>query len=82
VTAGTASLGPAGHADQAEQPSSSEETTMRHALVPVHLMHSARTAAASSRYDAEPETDETYGRPARRNRRSRRLATRVRRTRA
>jgi hypothetical protein len=56
---------------------------MRHALVPVHLIHSARSAAAgSARYGAEPKTDESYGRPARRSRRSRRLATRVRRTRA
>ena len=56
---------------------------MRHALVPVHLIHSARSAAASSaRYDAEPETDRTYGRPVRRSRRSRRPATRARRARA
>ena len=44
---------------------------MRHALVPVHLIHSARSAAAgSARYGAESETDESYGRPARRSRRS------------
>ena len=55
---------------------------MRHALVPVLLIHSARSAAAAARYDADPETDEVYGRPARRSRRSRRVATRVRRTRA
>ena len=55
---------------------------MRHALVPVYLIHSARAAASHARFDAEPETDETYGRPVRRGRRSRRLATRVRRTRA
>ena len=39
---------------------------MRHALVPVHLIHSARAAASQARFDAEPETDETYGRPVRR----------------
>ena len=56
---------------------------MRHALVPVHLIHSARSAAAgSARYDADPETDGAYGRPVRRSRRSRRLATRARRARA
>jgi len=83
VTAGTASPGPARHPDQAEQPSSSGEITMRHALVPVHLIHSARSAAAGhARYDADPKTDGTYGRPVRRSRRSRRLATRARRARA
>jgi hypothetical protein len=55
---------------------------MRHALVPVHLMHSARTAAA--RFDADPELDELEAHRARRvrwGRRSRRVATRTRRVR-
>jgi hypothetical protein len=81
VTPGTASGGPARHPEQAEQQRRSEETTMRHALVPVHLIHSARTAAAA-RYDADPELEELRPRASRRARRSRRLATRVRRTRA
>ena len=57
---------------------------MRHALVPVHLMHSARSAAATSyaRYDADPDLGDTEPLAVRRARRSRRLATRVRRTRA
>jgi hypothetical protein len=56
---------------------------MRHALVPVHLMHSARTAAAA-RFDADPELDELEAHRARRvrwGRRSRRVATRTRRVR-
>jgi hypothetical protein len=55
---------------------------MRHALVPVQLIHSARTAAATyARYDADPEPDEVEARRARRSRsRSRRLAARTRRT--
>jgi hypothetical protein len=56
---------------------------MRHALVPVQLIHSARTAAAATyaRYDADPEPDEVEARRARRSRsRSRRLAARTRRT--
>jgi hypothetical protein len=54
---------------------------MRHALVPVHLIHSARTAAAA-RYDAEPDPAELETRPTRRARRSRRSAPLVRRVRA
>jgi hypothetical protein len=55
---------------------------MRHALVPVHLMNSARSAAATSaRYDAEPEPDDLGARATRRARRARRAATRTRRTR-
>jgi hypothetical protein len=53
---------------------------MRHALVPVHLIHSAR-AAASARHDAAAEL-EPQTRPTRRARRARRSATRTRRTRA
>jgi hypothetical protein len=57
---------------------------MPHALVPVYLMHSARSAAATiyARYDADPDLEDTEPRAVRRARRSRRLATRVRRTRA
>ena len=57
---------------------------MRHALVPVQLIHSARTAAATyARYDADPDPDEVEARRARRSRsRSRRLAARTRRTHA
>ncbi len=69
---------------------------MRHALVPVHLIHSARDAAAASsaRFDADPELQETRPRAARRARssgsgsgprshsRSRRFAARTRRTHA
>ena len=54
---------------------------MRHALVPVHLIHSAR-AAASARHDADAELDESDARRTRRTRRARRVATRTRRTRA
>ena len=57
---------------------------MRHALVPVHLIHSARTAAAA-RHDAEPDLAELETRPtrrARRARRSRRSAPLLRRARA
>jgi hypothetical protein len=54
---------------------------MRHALVPVHLIHSARTAAATyARYDDGRESDETSVRPSRRARRPRRFAARTRRT--
>jgi hypothetical protein len=58
---------------------------MRHALVPVHLIHSARTAAATTyaRYDADPELEEVEARRIRRSRsRSRRLAARTRRAHA
>jgi hypothetical protein len=57
---------------------------MRHALVPVHLIHSARTAAATyARYDADPELEEVEARRTRRPRsRSRRLAARTRRAHA
>jgi hypothetical protein len=57
----------------------SEETTMRHALVPVHLLQQARSAAFPARasIDAEPEEPSD-----RRPRRPRRLATRTRRARA
>jgi hypothetical protein len=55
---------------------------MRHALVPVHLIHSARTAAAAARYDAEPDPAELETRPTRRAHRSRRSAPLVRRARA
>jgi hypothetical protein len=46
---------------------------MRHALIPVHLIHSARTAAAAShaRFDADPELETTQPRAVRRARRSR-----------
>jgi hypothetical protein len=56
---------------------------MRHALVPVHLIHSARTAAAATyvRYDADPELEEVEARRTRRPR-SRRLAARSRRAHA
>jgi hypothetical protein len=58
---------------------------MRQALVPVHLIHSARTAAATSaRVDAYPDLDldldEAESRRVRRarwGRRSRRLAART-----
>jgi hypothetical protein len=54
---------------------------MRHALVPVHLIHSARAAAATyARYDDGPGSDETSVRPSRRARRPRRFAARTRRT--
>jgi hypothetical protein len=54
---------------------------MRHALVPVRLIHSARTAAATyARYDDGPDSDETYVHPSRRVRRPRRFAARARRT--
>ena len=54
---------------------------MRHALVPVHLIHSARAAAATyARYDDGPESDESSVRPSRRARRPRRFAARTRRT--
>jgi hypothetical protein len=88
VTPGTATIGLARHPDQAEQRTITEETTMRHALVPVHLIHSARTAAASARHDAEPDPAELEIRPtrrarrARRSRRSRRSAPLLRRARA
>ena len=52
---------------------------MRHALVPVHLIHSARAAA---RHDAEPDPAELETRPTRRARRSRRSAPLLRRARA
>jgi hypothetical protein len=57
---------------------------MRHALVPVHLIHSARTAAATyAGYHADPELDEVEARRTRRTRsRSRRLAARTRRAHA
>jgi hypothetical protein len=58
---------------------------MRHALVPVHLMNSARSVAASARHDAGPEPADLATRPTRRARRTRsarRVATRTRRTRA
>jgi hypothetical protein len=51
-----------------------QETTMRHALVPVHLMQQARPAVtARAAVDAEPDQPTT-----RRPRRTRRLATRTR----
>ena len=58
---------------------------MRHALVPVHLIHSARTAAAATYagYHADPELDEVEARRTRRSRsRPRRLAARIRRAHA
>jgi hypothetical protein len=58
---------------------------MRHALVPVHLIHSARTAAATyARHDADLDLGEAEARRVRRarwGRRSRRLAARTRRSR-
>jgi hypothetical protein len=55
---------------------SSEERTMRHALVPVHLIHQARPATpAQARHDAPPDD------PKPRRARRRRLATVARRAR-
>lgn len=80
MTPGTASTGTARHPDRAGQ-RHREESTMRHALVPVRLIHSARTAAATyARYDDGPDSDETYVHPSRRVRRPRRFAARARRT--
>jgi hypothetical protein len=56
----------------------SEEITMRHALVPVHLIQQARSAVTPARAAIDAEPDE----PSRRHRRARRLATRIRRARA
>jgi hypothetical protein len=57
----------------------SEETTMRHAIVPVHLLQQARSAAFPARATIDAEPDQPT---ARRHRRGRRLATRTRRARA
>ena len=57
----------------------SEETTMRHALVPVQLIQQARTATLPARASIDAEPDEPTGR---RTRRSRRFATLTRRARA
>jgi hypothetical protein len=80
VTGGTAGRGPGGHPEQVRQSrTASEETTMRHALVPVQLLHQARATIAPARaaIDAEPEEP-----TVRQARRARRFATLTRRARA
>jgi hypothetical protein len=57
----------------------SEEPTMRHAIVSAHLIQQARSAALPARATIDAEPDEPT---ARRPRRARRLATRIRRPRA
>jgi hypothetical protein len=52
---------------------------MRHAIVPVHLLQQARSAAFPARATIDAEPDQPT---ARRHRRGRRLATRPRRARA
>jgi hypothetical protein len=75
--------GPAGHPDQASIPSvtSSEETTMRHALVTVHLLDKARSAAAAGAADRQP-ADAPPDPPTTRTPQPRRLGTLLRRARA
>jgi hypothetical protein len=85
VTHGTAPGSPAGHAEQANPVANhrSEETTVRHAVITVQLIHQARTAGTEGddrlprppRPDAPADPTPAPGAP-------RRLATLARRARA
>jgi hypothetical protein len=82
VTVGTAGAGAARHPEQATPSSvtASEELTMRHAAVTVHLIHQARAAGVRiperQAVDAPPEVSVAA------ERRPRRLAILARRARA
>jgi hypothetical protein len=79
VTGGTASGAPAGHAEQADQPGQvTEEPTMRHALIPIHLIQDARAAAEPARQVADAPPDPVPADPPKR----RRVATLFARARA
>jgi hypothetical protein len=83
VTHDTAPGPPAGHAEQANPVANhrSEETTVRHAVITVHLIHEARTAGTEGddRLPRPPQPDAPAA-PAPATRR--RLATLARRARA
>jgi hypothetical protein len=63
---------------QGNDATASEETNMRHALVPVQLLQQARAASVPARASIDAEPDEPTGR---RTRRTRRFATLTRRAR-
>jgi hypothetical protein len=71
VTGGTDARPARGHPEQARQgigATASEETTVRHALVTVHLIHEARAAGVPERQleDAPPDPPVTTGAQRRR----------------